>query len=112
MNDLQEMINVTAVKHEVEEVQVVDGGLPGHIVSLTLQVGCGSEGQHRADQFGSVLEESGSIKSHSSFTKPTWRYESVGCYWSSARCQLGVRTSGTHSVLVSLTGCLGLTWQG
>lgn len=52
---LQGTVNLAAVEHEVEEGQVVHGRLPGHVVPLVLQVGGGPEGQHGADDLGSVV---------------------------------------------------------
>lgn len=47
-------INLAAVKHEVEVVQVAQGRLPGHIFSLIVQVLGGTEGQHCRDYFCSL----------------------------------------------------------
>lgn len=69
-NYLQGPINLTAVKHEVEEVQVVDGGLPGHVVSFPLQVERGSESQLRADDFCSVCLREREEPTQSALSKP------------------------------------------
>ncbi len=47
-------INFTAVKHEVEEVQVSHCRLPGHIFCFTVQVLGGIEGQYCRDDFCSL----------------------------------------------------------
>lgn len=68
---LQRTVNLTAVEHEVEEVQVVDGRLPGHVVSFVLQVGGGSEGQHRAHHLCSLFSnEREDKKTRPSVNKP------------------------------------------
>lgn len=42
-------INLAAVKHEIEEIQVVQGRFPRHVFSVIDQVLGGLEGQHCRD---------------------------------------------------------------
>lgn len=46
-------VNLTAVEHEVEEVQVVQGRLPRYVVPLSDEVLGGVEGQDCGDDLGS-----------------------------------------------------------
>lgn len=67
---LHRTVNLVAVEHEVEEVQVVNGRLPGHICSFILQVLCSSEGQHGADDLCSSFLKEGDDKNRPSVSKP------------------------------------------
>lgn len=65
-------VNLTAVEHEVEEVQIVNGRLPRHVFFFILQVHCCSEGQHGADDLRSLFLKERDVKNRPSVNKQPW----------------------------------------